>query len=330
LQNLRDDIKSRDFKRVYLLFGNENYIKKKCIKELKEKVISKDLESMNLDIFQEKKIEARKIFDACKTVPFMNEFRLVIVKDSELFIQGSKNESEKAAENIKNIPDSSILVFIEDNVDKRGKLYKAVLKNGSCIECKTPSEREMIDWVLKFSAENGIKMSKNVALYFIRNINSGMETAVGEIKKLLDYVGKGGRVSEKDIDAVCTKSLEVKIFDMVAAIGNKKTTIALDIYNNMILTKEAPIMILAMIARQFRLILQSKYLSEKGLYKSEIAKKINQREFVISECLVQSKNFKKKVLLQALDDCLKCDIDIKTGKLQDKLGVEMLIMKYSQ
>ena len=116
---------------------------------------------------------------------------------------------------------------------------------------------------------------------------------------------------------------------MVEAIGNKKTKIALDIYNNMVLMKESPLMILAMIARQFRIILQSKYLSEKGFYKSDIAKKINQREFVVSECLAQSKNFKKKTLLQALEDCLECDINIKTGKVQDKLGVEMIIIKYS-
>ena len=96
----------------------------------------------------------------------------------------------------------------------------------------------------------------------------------------------------------------------------------------MILMKESPIMILAMIARQFRIILQSKYLAEKGFYNADIAKKINQREFVVSQCLSQAKNFRKKDLLKALDDCLKCDANIKTGKIQDKLGVEMIIMKY--
>lgn len=327
LKSLKDDIKNRKFKRVYLFFGDENYLKKKYIDELKSAVIPEGAEMMNLDIFQEKKIESEKISDACETFPFMNDLRLIIVKESELFIQGSKNESEKIAEYVKNIPETSVLVFIEEKVDKRGKLYKAVSAKGECIECKIPSEKEMVEWVEKVSAKKGLIMSKSVILYFIRSINNGMETVLLEIEKLADYVGRG-EVYEKDIDNICAKSLEIKIFDMVAAIGNKRIKEALDIYNNMILMKEAPIMILSMIARQFRIILQSKYLSEKGLYKSEIAGKINQREFIVSQCLLQSKNFKKKDLLRALEDCLKCDIDIKTGKVQDRLGVEMIIMKY--
>ncbi len=327
LKNLKEDIKNRRFKRVYLFFGDENYLKKTYIDELRNAIIPKGAEMMNLDVFQEKKIESKKISDACETFPFMNDLRLIIVKDSELFIQGNKNESEKTAEYVKNIPETSVLIFVEEKVDKRGKLYKAVSTNGECIECKIPNEKEMLLWTEKAVLKKGLTMKKNVILYFIRSINNGMETALIEIEKLADYIGKG-EVCEKDIDNICTKSLEVKIFDMVAAIGNKKIKEALDIYNNMILMKEAPIMILAMIARQFRIILQSKYLSEKGFYKSEIAEKIKQREFVVSECLSQAKNFKKKELLKALEDCLECDVNIKTGKVQDRLGVEMIIMKY--
>lgn len=328
MQSINDDIKNRNFKRVYLFFGDENYLKKKYVDDIKKAVIPVGSEIMNLDVFQEKKIEWLKISAACETVPFMNDFRLIIVKDSELFVQGNKENSEKLAEYVKNIPDSSVLIFLEDKVDKRGKLYKSVSTNGTSVECKVPSEKEMMTWVGKIAEEKGLKIKGSVISYFIRNINTGMEAVFAEIEKLSAYIGKGV-VSEKDIDDICIKSLEVRIFNMVDAIGNKKTQTALDIYNNMILMKESPLMILAMIARQFRLILQSKYLSEKGVYKADIARKINQREFVVAQCLAQSKNFKKKVLLQALEDCLECDINIKTGKINDKLGVEMIIMKYS-
>ncbi len=328
MRSINDDIKNRNFKRVYLFFGDENYLKKKYADDIKKAVIPAGSETMNLDVFQEKKIEWLKISAACETVPFMNDFRLIIVKDSELFVQGNKENSEKLAEYVKNIPDSLVLIFLEDKVDKRGKLYKSVSANGTSVECKVPSEKEMMTWVGKIAEEKGLKIKSGVISYFIRNINTGMEAAFAEIEKLSAYIGKGV-VSEKDIDDICIKSLEVRIFNMVDAIGNKKTQTALDIYNNMILMKESPLMILAMIARQFRLILQSKYLSEKGVYKADIAKKINQREFVVAQCLAQSKNFKKKVLLQALEDCLECDINIKTGKINDKLGVEMIIIKYS-
>jgi len=329
LFNIDDDIVKRDFKRVYLFFGEENYLKKLYLDKIKKAVIPPGSETMNLDVFQEKKIEWVKISDACETVPFMNDFRLVIVKDSELFVQGNKDNSEKVAEYIKNMPEFSILVFVEDKVDKRGKLYKAVSLKGVSVECNVPSERELVGWVGKVAAKKGLAMKNDVILYFIRNINTGMEAVFAELEKLSAYIGKGS-VSQKDIDDICAKSLEVRIFDMVAAIGSKRVSDALDIYNNMILMKESPIMILAMIARQFRIILQSKYLLEKGFTKSEIARKINQRDFVVAQCLTQAKNFKKKVLLRALEDCLECDFGIKTGKISSVLGVEMIIMKYSE
>lgn len=328
MQKITDDIKNKNFQKIYLLFGEENYLKNKIFNSLKKALISETAEIMNLDIFNEKKPETKKISDACETLPFMNDLRVVIVKDSELFVQGSKDESEKMAEYIKNVPPTTVLIFVEEKVDKRGKLYKEVSKLGHCAEFKQLSEKELLNEVRKIAKEKKLVMKDSVILYFIRSVNNGMEAIIAEIEKLSNYILEG-EVSEKDIDDICTKSLEVKIFDMVDAIGNKKAKIALDIYNNMVLMKESPIMILAMISRQFRIIFQSKYLAEKGMYKSDIAKKINQREFVVSECLKQSKNFKKKTLLQALDDCLECDINIKTGKIQDKLGVEMIILKYS-
>ena len=328
MEKVKSDIKNRQFERVYLFFGDEHYLKKTYVEKLQKVVMPKEAEMMNLDVFQEKKLESSKISDACETFPFMNEFRLVIVKDSELFIQGSKEQSEKLADFIKDIPETTILVFIEEKVDKRSKLYKSIVNNGYCVECKSLKEKEMIEWIKKIISKKKLSMSNDTLSYFVRTINNGMEAALIEIEKLSDYI-KEGEVNKKNIDDICTKSLEVKIFDLVAAIGEKKPQVALDIYNNMVLMKESPIMILTMIARQFRIIIQSKYLAETGLYKSDIAKKIGQREFVINECLSQAKNFKKKVLLKALEDCLICDNNIKTGKVEEKIGVEMIIMKYS-
>lgn len=329
MKRIKDAVKNNLFKNVYLFYGDENYLKKFYLDKIKDTLVSKNMEIMNIDIYDGKSVLSKNIIDSCETMPFMNNYRVVFVKNSELFIQGRKDESEKTAEYIKNIPNHIVLVFSEDKIDKRGKLYKAVSSKGECIEFKTPSEKEMISWVKKLAVKNQKKISDTVALHFLRTVNNSMEALLGEFEKLLDYKINSDEIKKEDINAICTKSLETKIFDMVDAIGNKKTSEALDIYNNMILFKESPIMILSMIARQFRLILQSKYLEEKRFSKDEIASKLGQRGFVINECLRQSKNFKKKSLLEALKDCLECDINIKTGKIHDKTAVEMIILKYS-
>lgn len=329
MKNLKEDIKNKNFKKVYLLYGEEDYLKKYYEKEIKKSIIANGAEIMNLDIFEENDIETGKIIDACETLPFMNKFRLVIIKNSSFFIQGKKNETEKINDYINNIPETSIIVFIENKIDKRNKLFKSINSIGRCTEFKTPYDNDLIQWIKKlFTAENK-SIDNNTAMFLIRTVGNKMEALNTEIEKLLNYKKDSLEISKQDIENICIKSLETKIFDLVDAIGNKKPEIALDIYNNMILLKESPIMILSMIARQFRIILQSKYLLKQGKTIDEISKRINQRNFVVKECLNQSRNFTNKLLIKALNDCLECDINIKTGKISDKLGVEMIILNYS-
>lgn len=329
MKQLKNDIKNKCFKNVYLFYGEENYLKKHYEDKMISNIIPKGAEMMNLDIYDGKNISVDKIIDASSTAPFMNEYRLIIAKASELFTFGRKNDTEKMAMYISDISDTTIIIFSENKVDKRNKLYKEISKLGYCAEFKTPSEKELSDWIIEIFKKSRKNISLKNALYMLKTIGSDMEIILNETNKLIDYKKNSNEINETDIENICTKSLENKIFDLVDSIGNKKSKKALDIYSNLILYKESPIMILSMIARQFKIILQSKYLLKKGLSSDEIAKKLEQRSFVIKECLKQSSNFKYNELLNAFNDCLEYDLKIKTGKISDKLGVEMLIIKYS-
>jgi DNA polymerase-3 subunit delta len=117
------------------------------------------------------------------------------------------------------------------------------------------------------------------------------------------------------------------VFNLVAAIGNKKPHIALDIYNNMLFMKVSPLAVLKMVARQFRLILQCKYLAKKGMQPKLIAEEIGSRDFIVQNCLQQSRNFTIGGLMRAIQDCADCDVNFKRG---DEMGVETLILKYSR
>lgn len=150
-----------------------------------------------------------------------------------------------------------------------------------------------------------------------------------EMTKLLNYTGDK-KITREDIDIACTKSVESNIFDMVGAIGGKNTELALDIYGNLLNMKESPLGILKMIARQFKMILECKYLLRKKYTKQQIAYELGLREFIVAGCINQSRNFTLGNLMKAVEDCAKCDIDIKRGLIQDKLGVEIIILKYAK
>lgn len=328
MKKLWDEIKTGNLSQCYIFYGGEQYLKKQYENRLKQTFTDSLSGDMNISIFNGE-IDVNNIIDAAETMPFFAEKRLILVKDSKLFKTGRKNDSEKMADYIETIPQSTCLVFIEDEVDKRGRLYKAAAKAGRGIEFKTPDEKELITWVQKQLKRSGVDIDIKTAVYFFGCIGSGMENAESELGKLAAYKGEGGVVSAQDIDEICTRSLEAKVFDLVDAIGQRKTDRAVEIYRGMLMAKDAPMMILTMITRQFRLMLQCKVLQESGTPQPNIAGTLGQKDFVVRKCIAQGKNFTVESLKNAMKDCLEADIGIKTGKIKDDLATEMIVIKYS-
>lgn len=327
MKQLDKDIESKSYKKVYLILGEEDYLIKKYTDLLKVNIVDEANVMMNMDTFEGSDCSVDKIIASGDTAPFFSEYRLVVVSNSGLFKEGRKADTTELAEAVKNIPEGCVYLFTNEKVDKRNALYKTVKKVGYCCEINYQDINELINWLKK---ESNNKLDNGLASYFVKNIGNSMKHLSVELDKLLAYAGDR-KVTTSDIDVACTKSAEVNIFNMVAAIGNKNTEKALEIYNNMIFDGEEPIGILAMIARQFRIMLQCKYLQSKKNYNSkQIAAELKQREFVVTNCLSQSKNFKLTTIMEAIKDCADCDSNIKTGLITPKLGVELIILRYSK
>lgn len=329
MKEVMKDLKEKQFKNVYLFFGEESYLVKLYEHKMRDQVVAKEMDMMNTDIFESKDTTSEAVLAAAETLPFMSDNRLVVYRGSGLFATGKKDETDKMAAKLDELPGSTVLVFVEEKVDKRNKLYKKVASMGRAVEFKIPSEKDLADWVVRSAKKAGKKISANTAGFLLHTVTYNMETIEHELQKAIDFIGEREEILKEDVASVCTKSLESKIFELVGAIGNRQPHIALDIYNNLIMLKESPLMVLSMVARQFRLILQAKLMQEKGIPSVEAAKVLGQPGFVIGACMRQAKHFSKEQVLEAISDCLRTDTSIKSGQMQDKLAVEVLIMAYS-
>ena len=136
-------------KSLYLCYGNEDYIKKQYVNDIKNKIIEPSYEVMNLERHDGKKVSVDQIIDFAETMPFMSERRLLIIQDSGFFKSGRKEESAKLFDYIDKIPSSTCIIFMESDIDKRTSLYKKVNKNHTALEFKTPSDRETVKLVKK-------------------------------------------------------------------------------------------------------------------------------------------------------------------------------------
>lgn len=331
MKTLKKNWKNNEFARCYLFFGAETYLIREYEVALTNAILPAGTEMMNHDIFEEKRATAAAIMDAAETLPFLSEKRLVTVKNSEFFQKGGrKEEGERLKEFLGNIPESTCILFVEEKVEKTSALYKAVVKQGQAVEFKKPAEKDLALWIKKRCKENGMTMSDGVLGMFLQTVAHDMENLDGELQKLIAYKGEEKEIRAEDIRAVCTVSLEARVFDLVKAVAERRPEKAIQIYRTLLSLKESPYMVLSLITRQFRLILETKLLSEIGMTNDAVAAKLEIREFAVKEYLRQGKRFPAEGWKQAMRDCLETDLNIKLGKAAEETAVELLILKYSR
>lgn len=320
---INEDIKSGQYKRVYLIYGEENYLKKQYRDKLKEAITSGD--TMNYGYFEGKGTDVNSIIEMSETLPFFADYRLIVVENSGFF----KSANEKMTEYIEKIPDSTIIVFVESEVDKRGKLYKRVKEKGHDCEMAVQTPAVLEKWILGILGREGKKVTKATIDYFLSISGNDMTNIYGELEKLMCYCMDREVIDISDIKAITTEQISAKIFDMIDALGYKNQKKTLDIYYDLINTKEPPMRILFMLTRQFNIMLQVKELKEQGMGQKDIASRLSMQPFIVGKAMKQTENFKGNILRAAIQDAVDMEKDIKSGNMDEKMGVELLLIKYS-
>lgn len=324
MKTIDNDIKMGQLKNVYLLYGTEDYLKRQYRDKLKHALVEPD-DTMNFSAYEGKDINPKELIDLSETLPFFKEKRMILVENSGFF----KNSCDDLAEYMSQVPESTCFVFVEEEVDKRSKLFKAASRAGSAVEFETPKEDMLIRWILGRIQREGKKITQSVMQLFLSKTGSDMENIDKELEKLICYTLDKTEISAADVEAICTGQTENKIFEMIDAISAKNQKKALDLYYDLLALKEAPMRILFLIARQFQNLLLIKSMSAKGYPAVSIAKTAGMQSFAVQKNLRQAGAFKINQLKEAIEDCGQAEEDVKTGRMADQLAVELLIVKYS-
>ena len=323
MKTIDNDIKMGQLKNVYLLYGTEDYLKRQYRDKLKHALVEPD-DTMNFSAYEGKDINPKELIDLSETLPFFKEKRMILVENSGFF----KNSCDDLAEYMSQVPESTCFVFVEEEVDKRSKLFKAASRAGSAVEFETPKEDMLVRWILGRIQREGKKITQSVMQLFLSKTGSDMENIDKELEKLICYTLDKTEISAADVEAICTGQTENKIFEMIDAISARNQKKALDLYYDLLALKEAPMRILFLIARQFQNLLLIKSMSAKGYPAVSIAKTAGMPSFAVKN-LRQAGAFKINQLKEAIEDCGQAEEDVKTGRMADQLAVELLIVKYS-
>ena len=142
MKSINEDIKNRRFKQIYLLYGEEAYLKRMYKEKLRNALVEKE-DTMNYNYYGGKGISIPEVIDVSETMPFFADRRLIIIENSGFF-----KSANELGDYIKELPETTYFVFVEEEVDKRNKLYKTVKDKGRIVEMSRQDNKTLTNWVL--------------------------------------------------------------------------------------------------------------------------------------------------------------------------------------
>lgn len=323
MKEIAKDIKSGEFKKAYLIYGEETYLIKQYKEKLKQALVGDD--TMNYVYYEGESIDVDDLISSCDTMPFFSDRKTIIVENSGFF----KKSNDKLANYIKELPDYLVLIFVEKEIDKRNKLYKAVQSIGYVSEMSFQTSAVLKKWIVTVLGANQIKITSEACDEIIFRTGSNMELIKMELDKLGGYVADSKEVTINEVREIVSSQTESHIFEMIEALANHNQKRALSLYYELLMLKEAPLKILFLIVRQFNGILQTKELTNRHLSNKEIASALKLPPFVIGKYQSQAKNFSLEEIKDALEFFAEIDESAKQGRISDRMGVELAIVKYS-
>ena len=216
MKNIKEDIKTGNFKQAYLLYGEEAYLKQQYKHKLVQALNPED-DTMNFNHYEGRNIDVKELIDLCETMPFFADRRVVLLEDTGFF----KNKCDELADYMKELPDYLCLIFVENEVDKRNRMYKAVKAAGRIGEFVQQDEKTLMRWAAGLLKKEGKMITQRDMELLLTMTGVDMGNLRMELEKIISYTGDRDVVTGEDILEICTTQTQNKIFDMVRAVTEK-------------------------------------------------------------------------------------------------------------
>ena len=319
-----------NLKSLYLIYGQEQYLIDMSVKKIKKK-FDELVQGINYILIDETNTE--EIIPNIEMPAFGYDRKLIIVKNSGLFKKdGRKKQESPIQEKIANyilenhelLDDSVVLVFVEEEADKSG-IFDAISKYGTVCKIEELKLNQLINKLKKICDLYEVNVSQSTLNYFVENCGTNLQNLINEIRKLIEYKGKGGTIEIKDIDKLSIKQIESIIFDLTDNLATRKIDKSLEILDNLIYQKEP-----------LQKILITLYGHFKKLYLCAIAVNTNKdivnvlklkpnQTFLINKYKNQAKYFKIKELRKILNDFADLDYNFKIGNIDLDVGLRSIL-----
>ena len=310
---------------AYLFEGVEENIKAATLQSLRKAILPEGMEELNESLMDAPATDA--IIAACETLPFLTDKRLIIVREHPA-LTGRADADERLISYIPNVPESAILVFLcRGKADARKKLYTAIKKANGIVSFAPLTDAELNAWIVKTFAGLGKSVTPQTASVLSFTVGSDTALLRLEIEKLAALAGDRDTITEQDVHAVATRSVECTVFEMVDAVVAGQTAKAFGLLRDMLTTGSDRLGILAMLLRQFRLMQHIKIMQFEKLSPNDIKQRLGIAPFAAERCMRQASGYTGGQVKKAVQICLNAEYKVKSGSWNQEGALESAMLE---
>ncbi len=309
---------------VYLLYGTVDYLINKTI----DKIISDNkIDEFNINKYDLTNSLLTDIINDASSMSLFNDKKIIIVNNAYIFTGNNKKYLEQDTleleKYLNNVNDNTILIFNvnSEKLDERKKITKLIKKNGLVKDFNSIDNISLVKNLF-----DDYSISNDNVKYLISRVGDDSSLLASEIEKIKIYKNEDKTITFDDITNLTTKSLEVNNFKLIDAIINKNKAEAFNLYQDRIKLNEEPIAIIISLANQIRIMYQVKQLYLNGYTENNIASILKIHPYRVKLASQNAKKYDSNILLNYLKQLADLDINIKTGKVDKTLGLELFII----
>jgi DNA polymerase-3 subunit delta len=320
---------------VYLFFGDDIVAINEAIAALKSRLGDPSTVELNYSSLDGRAATLEQIETAGRSLPFLSDRRLTVINHPLAMMQNDASRT-RIISLLESLPQESAVVLAEyqplqSPKDRRQRkkhwLQKWAESNVEKVyikEFRAPGGSQLAWWIVERAQKYGGNFEPQAAIALAGKIGEDVQLADHEIEKLLTYVNNERLVTAADVEELTAQLTEGAIFDFVDALGTRNRQLAAREFHRLLADQDVQ-SIFGMIVRQFRLLVQSREVVDRGGGKQEIVAALGVHPYVGEKLALQARQFSQAQLDGIFHRLLMIDSGLKMGEVSIDLSVDLLI-----
>ncbi|MBC3060278.1 DNA polymerase III subunit delta [Staphylococcus sp. SUC_1.2] len=318
---------------IMAIYGEVPELVEKKSNDIVESYLNEKKDDFNYVKYNLYDTSFNQIIEEALTMPFISEKKAIVVKNAFIFTgeKVSKDiqpNNEQVNEFLEKYDGENFIIFevYQNKLDERKKITKTLKKTSKLAKVEQMSEQEIKNWIKNKLHENFKDIKQDALDLFIELTGINFNIVSQELEKIILFLGERTTINKKDVEEIINRSLEQNVFLLTEYIQKGEKYKAIQLIKDLIVMKEEPIKLLALITSNYRLYYQCKILSRKGYSGQQIAKTINVHPYRVKLALNQVKHYQLTHLLNIIDQCAETDYKLKSSYMDKQLILELFIL----